>query len=365
MKYHLPTWLTIIFIGILSLAFGISFWYASTSAQSTPKLYNINVAQKNTNSSAATTTCAVCAEKKKPITLIAVGDIMLSRNVEQKMIKYSDWLYPFRETYQVTTKGDIVFGNLESPLIAGPIVNTGTMVFRADPKAVAGLNYGGFNILSLANNHIKNYGLAGIEKTITTLDTASIKHAGAGLNDSAARQPAIMEIRGRKIGFLAYTQSGFTPASYEATATQSGSPFLNEQTLINDLEKLKPQVDIMIVSMHAGVEYTLAPSAKQKSFARTAIDHGALLVIGHHPHVVEPMEKYKGGYIFYSLGNFIFDQMWSEETREGAIATITITGTEITDVQLTPIKIYDYSQPRILNDATGQAIIKRMTDFTF
>lgn len=365
MKYHFPAWLIITLVIVLGLAVGASFWYVNASTQSTPQQYTVINTNKNINTSNSTPECAACAAKKSPITLIAVGDIMLSRIVEQKMIKYNDWFYPFRQTYQTTTKGDVVFGNLETPLITGPIVNTGTMVFRADPKAVTGLTFGGFNVLSLANNHLKNYGTAGIEKTISTLDTAKIKHTGAGLSETEARQPAIIEIKGRKIGFLAYTQGGFTPASYEATATQSGSPFLNEQALINDLEKLKPQVDIMIVSMHAGVEYTLAPSAIQKSFAHTAIDHGANLVIGHHPHVVEPMEKYNNGYILYSLGNFVFDQMWSEETREGAIATITINQTDIADVQLTPIKIYDYSQPHILNDAEGQAIIKRMTDFTF
>lgn len=280
------------------------------------------------------------------------------------MINKNDWLYPFRETYQTTTQGDIVFGNLESPLIEGPIVNTGTMVFRADPQAVAGLTFGGFNVLSLANNHFKNKGDAGISQTIATLDENSVAHAGAGMDSDQARAPAIIEVKGKKFGFLAYLDSSFTPASYEAATDRSGSPFLNEQTLIEDLDKLKGQADIMIVSMHAGTEYTLQPTQKQINFAHTAIDHGAKLVIGHHPHVVQPLEKYKDGYILYSLGNFIFDQMWSEETREGAIATVEFSGLDIVDVKLIPIKIYDYSQPRIISESEGADIIKRMTPHT-
>jgi poly-gamma-glutamate capsule biosynthesis protein CapA/YwtB (metallophosphatase superfamily) len=355
-KKRLPPFVAISTIVLLGLVTAFCFWYFAT-AYAYPSSTDIGQQPQANNTPTAT--------PNQPVTLIAVGDIMLSRNVEQKMINKNDWLYPFRQTYETTTKGDIVFANLETPLIAGPIVNTGTMVFRADPKAVAGLTFGGFNILSLANNHIKNKGTAGIDSTIAALDAANIKHTGAGDNATAAQQPAIIEINGKKFGFLAYVQDGFTPASYEATATQSGSPFLNEETLISDLEKIQPQVDVMIVSMHAGVEYTLAPTAKQKSFAHTAIDHGAALVIGHHPHVVEPIEQYHDGYILYSLGNFIFDQMWSEETRQGALATVTFLDNIVTDVKLTAVKIYDYSQPRILNDAEGEAIVKRMTDFTF
>lgn len=302
-------------------------------------------------------------EKEKTVTtvtLVAVGDIMPGRTVEQKILKHNDWTYPFKETYQVTTTGDIVFGNLESPLIEGPIVQAGGMVFRASPKSVEGLTFGGFNILSLANNHMKNQGTEGIQKTIEYLDNAGIKHTGAGLTETMAREPAVVEKKGVKFGFLAYVDSSFTPDSYEATASRSGSPFLNEQKLIEDITNLKDNADVIIISMHAGAEYSIEPNQKQISFARTAIDNGASLVIGHHPHVVQPIERYKDGYIFYSLGNFIFDQMWSERTRESVIAIITFKNTELDNIELIPIKIYDYCQPRVLSNSDGQYIIDRM-----
>jgi poly-gamma-glutamate synthesis protein (capsule biosynthesis protein) len=360
----LPTLLSLGSILLLSVISIFSFWYSLASPAPAPAFYDLT--KNNPGTSSDNSNCTACASgQNEKVILIAVGDIMLSRNVEQKMINKKDWAYPFRKTYQSTSTGDIVFANLETPLIEGQIIETGQMVFRADPKAVEGLKLGGFNVLSLANNHMKNQGTAGIDETITTLDAANIQHAGAGDNADEAQKPAIIKVDGKKFGFLAYLDSAFTPASYEATTLQSGSPFLDEQALIDDLKKLKPQVDVMIVSMHAGVEYTLAPNEKQKSFAHTAIDHGAALVIGHHPHVVEPIERYNDGYILYSLGNFVFDQMWSEETREGAMATVEFLGTQILNIKLTPTKIYEYSQPKILSDEEGKSIIERMTDFTF
>jgi len=299
------------------------------------------------------------------ITLVAVGDIMLSRTVEQKMIQRNDWLYPFRETYQITTAGDIVFANLESPIIKGPIIETGQMVFRTDPQSVEGLKFGGFNVLSLANNHMKNYGQEGIEKTIEYLDQAGIAYTGAGLDIEKARQPAIMEIQGIKFGFIAYTDGSFTPNNYEATENRAGSPFLKTEILIEGISNLKERVDVIIVSMHAGTEYSNTPNQKQIDFAHTAIDNGASLVIGHHPHVVQPIEQYKNGYILYSLGNFIFDQMWSEPTRKSVIVTITFKNEAIESIDLTPLKIYYYAQPRVLNNEEGQNIINQMTNFTF
>jgi len=327
-------------------------WYFIFAVEiSSPQLYALNFPKKE--------------KIDITITLVAVGDIMPGRTVEQKMIKYNDWSYPFRETYQITTTGDIVFGNLESPLIEGPIVQAGGMIFRASPKSVEGLTFGNFNMLSLANNHMKNQGTEGIQKTTEYLNNAGIKHTGAGLTKKEAREPAIIETKDIKFGFLAYVDSSFTPDSYEATASRSGSPFLNEQELIEDITNLKDNADVIIISMHAGTEYASQPNQKQISFAHTAIDSGATLVIGHHPHVVQPVEQYKDGYILYSLGNFIFDQMWSEQTKESVIAIITFKNTEVDNIELIPIKIYDYCQPRVLSNSDGQYIIDRMQNFTF
>lgn len=305
------------------------------------------------------------AAEKKIVTFIAVGDIMLARTVEQKMLQYDDWLYPFRETYHVTSNADLVFGNLEGPLIKGPLVNAYEMSFRADPQAIDGLLFGGFDVLSLANNHINNKGREGINNTIETLNRAGILHTGAGLNVAEAAKPATVEVNGTSFGFLAFTDGTFTSQSDQAADERAGALFLNEQTLTASILKLKDTVDVIIVSMHAGTEYQHEPEEYQVQLAHTAIDSGAELVIGHHPHVVQPIEEYNGGLILYSLGNFIFDQMWSQETTEGAIVSITFTNANIVEHKIIPIKIVDYCQPKILSNEDGEHIIDRMSNFTF
>jgi poly-gamma-glutamate synthesis protein (capsule biosynthesis protein) len=112
--------------------------------------------------------------------------------------------------------------------------------------------------------------------------------------------------------------------------------------------------------MHAGYEYQTYPNQQQKEFAEAAVDSGAELVLGHHPHVVQTTEVYNGGYIIYSLGNLVFDQMWSEETREGIIARCQFLNSEVRSVEFIPIKIENYSQPRLANEAESDKILSRM-----
>ena len=130
--------------------------------------------------------------------------------------------------------------------------------------------------------------------------------------------------------------------------------------LKNDIAKLKPQVDLVVIMMHAGVEYTNQPNTQQKQFAHTAIDAGADLVIGHHPHWVQVTEIYQGKPILYSLGNLVFDQMWSKETAEGALAQITIVDKSITGIKIIPIEIKDYGQATVATGKIKSDILKRM-----
>ncbi|MFA5134970.1 MAG: CapA family protein [Patescibacteria group bacterium] len=305
------------------------------------------------------------ASEKEPITLIAVGDIMLSRTVEKKMLQYGDWAYPFRETHILTESGDITFGNLECPLIEGSPVNPYEMSFRADPQSVEGLTLGGFDVVSLANNHVGNQGRPGIARTLEVLDAAGIAHAGAGLNAGEAALPAIVEASGYTVGYLAYTDGSFTSAGDRASEERAGVAFFDEDSLARDVAGLSAAVDIVVVSLHAGVEYEDTPREYQQDLARTAIDSGARVVIGHHPHVVQPIEEYGNGLILYSLGNFVFDQMWSDETTEGAVASVTLSEGGVLEYSITPVRIRDYAQPQVLSPEDGQHIIERMINFTF
>jgi len=292
------------------------------------------------------------------IKMIAVGDMMLSRMVEQKMIGYNDYKYPFLKTAEITNKADIVFGNLETTIIEGRIIKSNEMIFRTDPKSIEGLKFAGFNILSIANNHIMNFGRSGLESTIKNLDENNISHIGAGIGKEEVYKPVIKDIKGTKFAFLGFTYNSDQRRSSDGRIY--GVANMEIEKMKENVGKAKLENDIVIVSMHAGIEYKISSSLFQESFARGAIDAGADLVIGGHPHVVQNVEKYKEGYIFYSLGNFVFDQMWSNETRLGAIAEIVFRNKKIDSIKFIPVKSYDYSQPAILEGAEAEMIMERL-----
>lgn len=300
-------------------------------------------------------------EEKLKITLFTVGDIMLDRGVELKIKKEGrgDFKFPFLRIADDLKEADILFGNLE-----GPISDKGKKVgsiysFRANPEAVEGLKYAGFDVLSLANNHILDYQRVALEDTMKILKENEIDYIGAGFNEKEAFSLKIKEIKGTKIGFLAYTNLG--PAAWKASEYNISSPTSSPQLIStagmawfaeNDLEKIKKdikeakqKVDVLIVSLHSGEEYSPTPVPFQTVFARAVIEAGADLVIGHHPHVVQKIEKYQNGWIAYSLGNFIFDQSFSEETMEGCVLKVVIERRKIKKVISLKTEISQAFQP--------------------
>ena len=135
---------------------------------------------------------------------------------------------------------------------------------------------------------------------------------------------------------------------WTATEKESGIAWLDEK-IKKDIKKTKEKFNIVIVSMHFGNEYEKQPSAEQKRFSYLAVDSGADLVIGHHPHVVQPIEQYKNGYIAYSLGNFIFDQAFSKETMEGLLLKMIVKNKKIIEIIPKNIKIDKFFRPEIIN----------------
>jgi len=291
----------------------------------------------------------------KPITLMFVGDIMLDRGVEY-MIKTAgkeNWCWPFLKITDDLKQADVLFGNLES-VISDKGKKVGSIYsFRADPKAIEGLIYARFDVLSIANNHIFDYGREAMEDSFLRLKQAGIDCVGGGFSEKEARSPVIKEVKSTnpstssgqaKIAFLAYTNLG--SKHWQAKENQSGIVWLDEK-ITEDIKAAREKSDIVVVSMHFGEEYQLEPNLEQRYFARLAIDSGADLVIGHHPHVVQRIEKYKEGYIVYSLGNFVFDQGFSEETMRGLLLEVLIEDAKIKEVVPKEIRINRFFQPEI------------------
>jgi len=288
-------------------------------------------------------------QTEKPIKLIFTGDIMLNRGVEYQIQKQgdNDFRFPFLNIAPALENADLVFGNLESQ-ISDKGQNQGSIYsFRADPKAIEGLKFAGFNILGLANNHSFDYGREALQDSINRLIEADISPVGAGNNGSQAFSPTIKTIGETSIAIFAYSQG---PDAWQATNDNLGIAIISEKNLErikDDIALAKKLADIVIVSMHAGNEYETTPTKEQILFAHSFIDAGADLIIGHHSHIIQNSEIYKEKQIFYGLGNFIFDQGFSEETMENEIIEVVIENGEIERITPKTVKINAFFQPEL------------------
>lgn len=301
-------------------------------------------------------------EKKKDVEtiLVAGGDVMLSRHVGTKIRRSGDNALPFRNVYNIFNEADIAFVNLEAPFYnQGDYVTEG-MIFKSEPETIEGLNLAGIDIVSLANNHMQNKGEGGLLYTLEILSENKIMFTGAGNDFEEIHQGKILDRKGIKFSFLAYTYSDGDNFESSASKDHSGVAFMDVLQMKKDVEKARKKSDIVVVSMHAGVEYSSYPNTQQKEFAREAVGAGATLILGHHPHVVQSVEQYNDGFIIYSMGNLIFDQMWSEETREGIIAKCKFANNKLKQIEFIPIKIEDYNQPKKVSGEESDIILKRM-----
>lgn len=288
--------------------------------------------------------------------VVFVGDIMLSRTVAKKM-RERGADFPFASTTQLIQAADIAFGNLETTITDGEPVEAFEMRFRADAHAGGSLKDAGFDILSLANNHTFDFGEKGLSDTQSALDGAGILHVGAGRDDVEAGQPMFIKAHGIQFAFLAYTDGHFS--GREAGVERPGAAFMRLDRMKAAVAGANTFADIVIVSMHSGDEYELEPNATQQAFARAAIDAGADMVVGHHPHVVQSAEIYQGKPIYYSLGNFVFDQMWSEETRSGLVLEVIFSKEGVLETTYHPVLIEEYARPRVVEDMRA-ALIDRL-----
>jgi poly-gamma-glutamate capsule biosynthesis protein CapA/YwtB (metallophosphatase superfamily) len=244
-------------------------------------------------------------EKAPPvIRLVAVGDICLANGVDEAMSARGRG-YPF-ELMKATLRGaDVAFGNLECCLATGGSPVPKQYNFRAQTRGALALAEAGFDVLSLANNHSLDFGKEALAETVRNVKLSGMAPVGGGETLDEARSLRIIERNGVKTGFLAYL--GLFPAVVALRHDEPGVAMADIARIRRECSAARRKVDFLIVSMHAGKEYTFFHSPRQKEIARAAIDSGADLVIGHHPHVVQDTEVYRGKLIVYSLGNFIFD----------------------------------------------------------
>ena len=240
----------------------------------------------------------------------AVGDISLARGVVSRM-EASGAGYPYALIAHLID-GNIAVANLEGALTDRGDPWPKGYNFRTPPRFASGLRDAGFDVVSLANNHTMDYGKAGLLDTIYTLAGSSVQYAGAGATAAAARAPAIIEANGLSVAFVACADTpteggGFRIRDWAATDSASGLFICDDAPLAAAVSSARGQADFVIVVAHAGDEYRTTPSATQRRIADTALAAGADAFIGHHAHVVQPVELRGAKLVAWGLGNFIFD----------------------------------------------------------
>ena len=240
--------------------------------------------------------------------IVSVGDILLG-DYAQKRLDKQGYDFPFRRVGPLLADADLVMGNLEAPITLHDekYVKGKKWSYRQDPRAAAALAGAGFDLLALANNHALDFGPEGLLDTLDHFEEHGILPLGGGRSETEARRGQVIELPGGTVGLLAYMEpyGNYEKDGWFATGDEPGSAKMEFEVMQADIARLRELADVVIVHCHFGRNYK-PPTRYQQRMAKAVIDMGADAVNGHHPHVAQGIEIYKGKPILYSLGNFTF-----------------------------------------------------------
>ncbi len=293
------------------------------------------------------------------IVINAVGDVMLAGRWTTTLRK-NGYASIFQNVTKELTTGDLTIANLESPVARGGTEFTGKKFrFRAEPELAGALKNSGIQLVTLANNHSMDFGGEALAETVENLKQAGVAWIGAGANIHEARQMALYTIKGKKIAFLGYSLT--QPVEFFAGKDRPGTAPGFETYFLEDIRRARQQADVVIVSFHWGTEGKSDIQPYQRTVAHRAVDAGADVIIGHHPHVLRGVERYKSGIIFYSLGNFAFASK-SKTADAGVIVRLRF-DEEKREAELLPLDILHRRvgfQPQRASGTQAAGIIDRL-----
>jgi hypothetical protein len=323
-------------------------------------------------------------------TLVAGGDILLDRGVARQVTHRGkgvdfpfdggdaritrlrccsefDWEVPLTQRTgnrgamrEMLSGADISMANLESAVLENARFHDHGFTFTGDPRLLVGIDNAGIDFLSLANNHIGNGGSKGITTAMRELDRLGIAHAGAGRDDEAAAQPAYLSVNGQTLAIL---PCDAIARRYWARPDKTGAQSCRSDTLVEAISDADAKADVVIVFPHWGREYRARPVTYQRTLAAAWVEAGADLVIGGHSHWAGAIEDLDGKLVFYSLGNFVFDQSWSQPTMMGVVIELTFSGDQLAQAWLHPTLILDQAQPNFVDPAgDGAFVIDQMRE---
>ena len=293
--------------------------------------------------------------------LLFTGDINPGRCVAQIVTTADDYTLPYHYVAAELLAADITIGSLDGSITdrAAPMNCPRTMNLVGPSRMVEGFQFAGFDVISVGTNHIKNCGFVGcwddaLLDSMATLEVSGIAPVGGGDSLAAARAPVIIERNGVHFAFLAASSIG---KEMWATETEPGTAPLTSENLTADIAAAREIADVVIVLPQWGGEYKHLPDWDQFRLAGDMMEAGATLVIGNQAHWVQAVEEFPNGVVAYALGNFVFDQYWSEKTKQGMVFEAVFRGSTLESWRLIPIHIHDSFQPRWADEAEAAEIL--------
>lgn len=279
-------------------------------------------------------------------TLVVVGDLMLGRRVNQRIVERGDFSWPFKKIRHILEGADITLANLEAPLMDDCQFSNEGFRFCADKRNAQGLADAGIDLVSLANNHAEDFDERGINETILALEDVGMASVGLG-------KPVFMRKDDITFAFLSFNDVRVNEQAFLSNATED---------LIKESVASVQESDVIVVMFHWGDQYMKEPNARQRALAHLAINYGAQLVVGSHPHSVQSIEKYKEGLIVYSLGNFIADEMYNEpytqEANQGVIGRFHFNKRGLFQQEFIPTVIKEESQSWLAEGADKKHVLR-------
>lgn len=293
------------------------------------------------------------------VNLAFAGDVLLAASVEKLMLK-NGYEYPYAKVLPFLRQPDIMAVNLETPVtLRGTPAQNKQYVYKSSPDALPALIDAGIDVVNLANNHTLDQGEEGLLDTIDSLARVKLPNMGAGRNDTEAYKPVIKEVNGVSIAYLGLTRV-IPVTSWKAGKNHPGLAESYDPTqALAAIKQAKEKADIVVVMVHWGTELMDMPNADQTRLGHAYIDAGADLVIGGHPHVMQGFESYKGKWIAYSLGNFIFSGMPDPRTGDTGVLDAACDASGNCSLQLHPMRAVQ-SQPAPLENQDAEALLKRI-----
>ena len=302
---------------------------------------------------------------EEPVRIAFVGDILLASSVESLM-RREGMDYPFEKAKPYLLEPDLAIGNLENPITTrGTPAENKQYVFKGSPDLLTPLSEAGIDFVALANNHTLDQGVEGLLDTIDHLNEAGIAHAGGGRNDEEAFRPAVFDVKGMSIAI--FSVSRVVPeVSWKADKNHPGvAETYDSRRAVAAIEQAREEHDLIIVYAHWGEELSRTPRDIEKKLAREYIDAGADLVVGAHPHVLQGFEYYNGGWIAYSLGNFIFNATKNKETRDTGVLNAVCSKGGGCELAFVPMRAIEPARPEPLDGDERQTMLELLEQLSF